>query len=39
MKYKEQRAQNKPLLKPMKEATHLNLAAIQLDKFVFRLPI
>ena len=31
MKYKEQRAQNIPLLTPMKEATHLNLAAIQLE--------
>jgi len=26
-----QRVQNIPLLKPMKEATHLNLAAIQLE--------
>jgi len=31
MKYKEQRAQNIPLLKLIKEATHLNLAAIQLE--------
>jgi len=32
MKCKEQRAQNIPLLKPMKEATQLmNLAAIQLE--------
>ena len=31
MKYKEQRAQNIPLLKAMKEATRLNLAAIQLE--------
>jgi len=30
MKYKEQRAQNISLLKPMKEATHLSLEAIQL---------
>jgi len=31
MKYKEQRPKNIPLLKPMKEATHLSLAAIQLE--------
>jgi len=31
MKYKEQRAHNMPLLKPTKEATLLNLPAIQLE--------
>ena len=31
MNYKEQRAQNILLLKPMKEITHLSLAAIQLE--------
>jgi len=31
MKYKEQGAQNIPLLKPMKKAPHLSLAAIQLE--------
>ena len=30
MKYKDQRAQNILLLKPMKDVTHLSLAAIQL---------
>ena len=30
MKYKKQRAQNILLLKPIKEVTHLSLAAIQL---------
>jgi len=31
MKHKEHKAQNIPLLKLTKEATHLNLAAIQLE--------